>query len=184
MICVCDSLDEDRSEDDNKLHSIEMAAPSVVRLVAVQVWLAVLCFAPSSALVLLQPARPRSTTTTMLAVRAARHGTRRAATTVSSLSLSMSMSAGSTSEKKSRGKILVLGGTGYLGQTVCQTAIREGYTLLGQSTRPSFKLRLSAVATCQKALEFFLLKRPSLWQLVRSFWFLLDRNGLQPRCAC
>lgn len=40
-----------------------------------------------------------------------------------------------TPEKASKGKLLVLGGTGFLGQTVCKRAVLEGYSVVSLSRR-------------------------------------------------
>jgi nucleoside-diphosphate-sugar epimerase len=41
----------------------------------------------------------------------------------------------SSSQKKGKGKLLVLGGTGFLGQTICKRAVLEGYTVTSLSRR-------------------------------------------------
>jgi len=53
-------------------------------------------------------------------------------TTTYTFSSSSSTSSESSSKK---GKILVLGGTGYLGMTVCQKAVLEGYSVVSLSRR-------------------------------------------------
>jgi nucleoside-diphosphate-sugar epimerase len=45
------------------------------------------------------------------------------------------MSSSSSSSSSSKGKLLVLGGTGFLGQTVCKRATLEGYAVTSLSRR-------------------------------------------------
>ena len=46
-----------------------------------------------------------------------------------------STTSSDSSSSKKRGKLLVLGGTGYLGRTVCQKAVLEGYSVVSLSRR-------------------------------------------------
>ena len=67
-------------------------------------------------------------------------GFRTITTTAAASSSSLFSSASATpkssnNNKKKKGKILVLGGTGFLGQQVCQTALREGYDVVSLSRR-------------------------------------------------
>lgn len=47
----------------------------------------------------------------------------------------LSMSSTNPRNNNEKGKLLVLGGTGFLGQTVCRRALLEGYTVTSLSRR-------------------------------------------------
>ena len=49
--------------------------------------------------------------------------------------MSSSITSSSSSSSGERGRILVLGGTGFLGQTVCRRALLEGYAVTSLSRR-------------------------------------------------
>lgn len=52
-----------------------------------------------------------------------------------SLSHPLSMVSSNTRKETEKGKLLVLGGTGFLGQTVCRRALLEGYSVTSLSRR-------------------------------------------------
>jgi nucleoside-diphosphate-sugar epimerase len=52
-----------------------------------------------------------------------------------SLSMASDTTSGTTSSANNRGKLLILGGTGYLGQNVCKAASMEGYSVVSLSRR-------------------------------------------------
>ena len=56
-------------------------------------------------------------------------------TTKRSLSHRLDMVSSNTRKDSEKGKLLVLGGTGFLGQTVCRRALLEGYSVTSLSRR-------------------------------------------------
>lgn len=88
--------------------------------------------------VLISTSSPRSVASFAFRATAVRGGRSNAA-----LSMSTAADSGST-----KGKLLVLGGTGYLGQTICQFALKEGYAPVSLSRRgipPSDGVKLHQV---------------------------------------
>ena len=73
------------------------------------------------------------------------------AVALSSTATSDSGSSSGSSIKK-KGKVLVLGGTGYLGQTICQKAVLEGYSVVSLSRRG---LPSRGTSKLQESLESF-----------------------------
>ena len=70
----------------------------------------------------------------------------------STVNADSSSSGSSSSSSKKKGKVLVLGGTGYLGQTICQKAVLEGYSVVSLSRRG---LPSRGTSKLQESLESF-----------------------------